>query len=67
MHRSENWLLGAALVVFLVFLANVTMGAMGFTVFMSDPVEMLILLLACILFVAATVRCEIRESHRTRR
>ena len=67
MRKPENWLLGAALVVFVVFFANVTIGAAGFEVFLSDPTEMMTLLAACILFVAATVRCEIRESQETRR
>ena len=42
-------------VIFLVYFSNVVAGAVGLGVFLSDVVEMLILLVACICFVATMI------------
>jgi hypothetical protein len=67
MTRPENLLLAAALAVFSIFFVNVTLGAMRLGVFLSDSSEMLILFLACVLFVIATVRCEISKNSKNHR
>ena len=56
--------LAASIVVFAVYFANVTMGAFGTGVFMSDIQEMLVLFAASILFVVAIL---IREADRKKR
>lgn len=51
-------LLFASLIVFVVYFSNVALGAFGGTVFLGDVGEMLVLLTASIIFVAAILKKE---------
>ncbi|AZV78917.1 hypothetical protein EBB79_14255 [Parasedimentitalea marina] len=56
-------LLALALLLFAVFGSNVILGSMGMGVFLGDVSEMLILLAASIIFVAAILKKETAEKQ----
>lgn len=62
MHGTGTRTLLVAGAVFAIFVANVVIGAMGASVFLSDVAEMLILFLASVLFVVAVLRRERSET-----
>lgn len=63
MIRNARIVLVGALVCFLVFFGSVAIGAAGFGVMLDDVPEMLTLLVAVLLFVAAVSMLEIGENH----
>jgi len=56
--------LAASIVVFVIYFANVVMGAFAGSVFLGDVGEMLVLFAAAILFVVAILK---READRKRK
>ncbi len=63
-RKGRMFLLGA-LVCFLVFFSSVAIGAAGFGVVLDDVPEMLTLLVAVLLFVAAVLMLETAENRST--
>ncbi|MEN3794296.1 hypothetical protein [Fulvimarina sp. MAC3] len=59
MNNPLIWLIGA-LAVFLVFLANVYVGAAGGAGFVGRSGELLLIIAVSILFVIGTLQCEAR-------
>lgn len=57
-HTGTKMFLFASLIVFVVYFANVAMGAYGGTTFLGDVGEMLVLFAASILFVIAILKKE---------
>ncbi|MDI3336591.1 hypothetical protein QKW60_09245 [Defluviimonas aestuarii] len=55
----------ASLVMFVVFTANVTLGAATGNAFLSDVGEMLVLFAASVLFVAAILKREAAQKAKT--
>ena len=64
--RGRPALIGA-LACFLVFFANITVGAMGGSVFLGDVLEMLVLFAAVLLFVAGVLVREAQDARRSPR
>ncbi len=56
--------LAASLVMFVVFAANVTLGASTGNAFLSDVGEMLVLFVASVLFVAAILKREAAQKDK---
>lgn len=63
MIRDGRIALIGALICFLVYFGNVTMGAAGFGVFFGDVAEMLALFVAVLLFVAGVLMLEAAENR----
>ena len=64
MRNGRLFLIGA-LVCFLVFFGSVSIGAAGFGAVLDDVPEMLTLLVAVLLFVAAVIMLEAAENSST--
>ena len=64
MRNSSLFLIGA-LLCFLVFFGSVSIGAAGFGAVLDDVPEMLTLLVAVLLFVAAVIMLEAAENSST--
>lgn len=64
MVRSDRLALTGALVLFVLFFTNVSMGASGRGVFLGDVAEMLVLFGSSILFVAGVLIREARYGPR---
>lgn len=64
MITSDRLALAGALLLFLLFFANVATGAAGMQVFLGDVTEMLVLFASCTLFVIGVL---IREAKSARR
>lgn len=63
MIRADRVALTGALLLFLLFFANVAMGAAGMRIFLGDVAEMLVLFASCTLFVTGVL---IREAKSAR-
>ena len=57
--------LAASILVFVIYFANVTLGAFAGNVFLGDVGEMLVLFAACILFVVAILKKEAERKKDT--
>lgn len=70
-YHKNNWPLVAALVVFLIYLADILVAKFQFAAvssaasFVGDTAQFLLLLLAVILFVIGTLAEERRKYHET--
>ena len=63
MIRNGRIVLIGAFICFLVFFGSVSIGAAGFGPVLDDVPEMLTLLVAALLFVAAVLMLEAAENH----
>lgn len=64
MIKADRLALPAALLLFLLFFANVAVGAAGMQVFLGDVAEMLVLFASCTLFVIGVLIREARSAGR---
>jgi len=64
MITADRLALSGALLLFLLFFANVAVGAAGMQVFLGDVTEMLILFASCTLFVIGVLIREARSVGR---
>lgn len=64
MIRPTNAMLVVSLILFLLFVGNLSLGAARLPTLLSDVAEVLLLFASCLFFVLAALRSEARNKRR---